>query len=669
VVVVVTLAIVIFASTASILSGLYSAPESFSSSGDFVIMSEGAPTMFSSRVEAGLASALMSVENVTSAWPEIVAFSTWNGRSFVIRGMDLKAYLPELVNASPSNSHLSGTAVDSITALVGTRLLDRLDMQPPTIIPITGSYASRVAIVNVVGSFESGTYLDDEMLVSLDIARHLTGTPDDMASVISVSTDNPEWLAKVLSPDTPRFVLFDVGPQAATVVRGEDFSISMSVRNWGSEEGDVTIRISEDGQLLDEHSLLVSSGSTVSVSRELTMVSVGQHSIDISVSGDFPMTATVEVSVVDPYLTVSAPSRVLVDETFTVTARTYDGQAAAGAVIGYSVGSSSGTATADSAGEVQLTLGTSGTCVLTAALEGYTAGSKSLPVIDLSTYPDEFLPVVRSFILSSDTVTEAESVVATFSIENTGALSGDVSLPLMLDSRVYSTLPVSLGPADVKTLSVRLEDLAVGTHTLQLSTFSREVVVEPWFADEPDLVQLVIRYGGSGVLSSSSSVPVYQAAKLSEGNVAVALFSIGAISGLLALLAISAVFAKEIRERRSTLGILRTIGASKSQIRRMVLPQALGYGLVGATVGVLIGAAVTVWLSRSGAFLVFGHQLSLEVDASLLVMMAVGAVAISVCSAFVSAETAVRETPIAAIKGLEPEPLPEVDIEELLGEG
>jgi hypothetical protein len=40
-----------------------------------------------------------------------------------------------------------------------------------------------------------------------------------------------------------------------------------------------------------------------------------------------------------------------------------------------------------------------------------------------------------------------------------------------------------------------------------------------------------------------------------------------------------------------------------------------------------------------------------------------------VSSALVSAEVAVRETPIASIRNLGPEPLPERTMEELLGEG
>jgi hypothetical protein len=667
--VVVALAITIFTATSSILSGLYSAPSSFSSSGDFVIMSENAPTIFSSQVEVGLASALMSVENITGAWPEIIAFSTWNGVSFVLRGTDLAAFMPRLALSSPSTPELADISISSATALAGVRLMDRLGIEVPCILPVTGSYSSRIEFVEVEGSFETGSYLDDELLVSLEVARHLTNTPKDMASVISVSTDDPEWLAEVLSPEAARFVLLNVRPLATTVVVDEELTISMDVRNWGSEEGDVTVTVSEGAAVLDAHTLTVDGGSTVSVSRNIMFSSTGLHSLDVSISGDFPVTTTVNASVVDPYLTVSAPSRTVLGETFPATVRTYYGAIVEGATVEYHVDGETGTDVTDESGVVEITVGSAGDCVVTAGFEGFTDASRTVEVIDLSTYPSEFLPVVRSFALSSTTVVESDPVVATVSVENMGALSGRFLVPVMLDSQTFTTLNISLGPAEMKSSAMTFESLGVGTHTLQAGTFSYEVVVEPWYADEPDLVQLVIRYGGSGVLSSSASVPVYQAAKISEGNVAVALFSIGAISALLATLAISAVFAKEVHENRGRLGILRTIGASRSQIRRLVLPQALGYGAIGAVAGVFVGLLVTVWLTRSGAFMIFGHQLSLEIDSTLMALAALGAAAISGSSALVSAEVAVRETPIASIRNLGPEPLPERTMEELLGEG
>ena len=658
----------IFTSTASILTGLHGAPASFASTGDFVIVSGGAPTIFSSRVEIGLASSLDSVDKVTDARPETIAFSTWNDVSFVLRGTDLDAEMSVLDRFEPEVVEFVEPPDERTSAMVGSRLLGRLGIEIPSVLPITGSYSSRVEFVTVVGWFESKSYLDDELLVTLEVAGYLADMPKGMASLVSVTTDDPEWLEEVMSPHTARFALFDVRPRTATIVTDDELTMSMSVRNWGSAGGEVSLSLTEGGAPLDERSLTVDAGSTVPVSFNVSFSETGFHSLAVSISGDFPMTALVNVTVVNPYLTVSAPQRAIVNTTFPATVETHDGAPVEGALVEYSLNGESRSAITDEQGIANLTADDSGDCLITATYDGYEGASTTVEVIDPSSYPDAFLPMVRSLTISSSTVTESDTIQATISVENLGASAGVFSIQLLVDSQPHGILDVPLGPVEMKFLAMPVEGLGVGTHTLQVGTFSVEAVVEPWYADEPDIVQLVIRYGGSGVLTDSASVPIYQAAKVSEGNVAVALFSIGAISAMLAFLAISAVFAKEVHESRSTLGILRTLGASRSKMRQLVISQALGYGLIGALAGVLLGLLVSMWITQSGAFFIFGHQLSFETDILLLVMVAVGAVVISGCSAFASAEMAGRETPIASMGEPEPEPLPEKTIEELLGE-
>jgi len=217
-----------------------------------------------------------------------------------------------------------------------------------------------------------------------------------------------------------------------------------------------------------------------------------------------------------------------------------------------------------------------------------------------------------------------------------------------------------------ETLSFSLDGFSIGARTIQVGPFARQLLVRPWFADNPDLVQFVIRYSGSSTLSSSASIPIYQAAKISQGNIAVALFAIGAISALLAALAVTSIFSKELREGRRRLGVLKTIGASRSAIRGMVFPQALENALAGAAIGIALGIIAADQLSRSGVFFLFGHEFALDVNTSLLVLVLFGAVAISVPSALVSATVAVRESAIRSIKRLEEESDEQSRIDELL---
>jgi hypothetical protein len=661
---VVALSILIFTATASVLSGLQNAPAAFAASEGFVISSVTAPTIFSSQVDMGMVSALESVGNITGVSPEVFAFSTWDHRSFVVRGVDLvrlNATGPALSSLSLAEG-ASATAIHS--ALVGSRLLERLSVELPFKMPLVGSYQSRIELVDVVGSFTSDSPLDDEMLVSLEVARFLSGTPDDRASIIRVSTSEPEWLSALLSPESARFALYDLHLSRGTVAAWETLTATMTLRNWGMSTGTATVEVSDGGVPVDVFEVVLNASESRTVSRELTFPDLGQHEVRVSLLGDFPVRLAASVDVVEPYMVLIAPSKALLGEGFGVRLTSYSGEPIEGA----SVTCGAAVSITDASGSATVSSDVSGSVPVTASHEGYDDVSRSVEIVDLGELPPEFLPEVTSLSVSPSTFSESESTTASVVVENMGSVAGTFEVMLLLDSGDHADEGVALAPAGSATVTFALESLSPGTHIVQVGAFSVEIRVDPWFVDDSDLVQLVVRYGGSSTLSSASSLPLYQAAKISEGNVAVALLSVGAVSAVLVTLAISSVFSKEVHEGRHRLGVMRTLGASRSHIRRLVFPQALLTSLVGAAVGIAFGVAAARTLSELGVFVVFGHQAELALDLPLLVVVLLGAVAISIVSALLSSEAAVRETAISSIRRLEAEPGPEVDIEALLGD-
>jgi hypothetical protein len=306
---------------------------------------------------------------------------------------------------------------------------------------------------------------------------------------------------------------------------------------------------------------------------------------------------------------------------------------------------------------------------LTASYSGFANVSHELTVVNPSVYPDSFLPVVTSFTVSPQTINETENATGIAVLENQGSVGGTFDMVVLLDSSTFRTISVDLGPAQSKSVSILLDGLAVGTHVVQVGSFSNELVVQSWIANDQDLIELVLRYGGTTKFSPASAIPIYQAAKISEGNIAVALFAMGAVAAILASLSIVSVFSKEIRESKRKLGILKTIGASSSNIRRLVLPQALENSLAGGAIGLAFGYAISDGLSRSGIFMLFGHTLIFTIDGAILVVVLFGAIAISVITAIVSSEIAVRETVISSIRRLPEDRGPSPDLESILEDG
>lgn len=656
---VIAISIMIFTTTASILAGLHSAPSAFAANEGFAIASNSAPTIFASQVDVSMVGPLMDQPKITGASPEVFAFSSYKGESFVLRGVDL-----DLLNATgPSfkKFDLSGnrSVQDRASALVGSNLKARLGLNVPVKIPVVGSYSAKLDFVDVVGSFHTGTSIDDELLVSLDMARYLAGMGPQKASIIRVSTTDPEWLSGLLSPQGPRFTLFDILTQKSQVAPGEPVGVSVGVRNWGSAPGEMTVEFKDDGTVLSQQSVTLNQSDTDRVVHTLSFSTLGPHNITASVGGAFPVTLSVYVSVVEPYLNLAAPSKVALGEVFSVSVTSYKGAPAQDAIVTFGTNSS----TTDNEGNTSFTADQAGVFDLVANLSGYSDATRTVDVVDPSTFPAEFLPSVSSFSLSPDTIKESETATGVIVAQNNGSVAGTFNVTVYIDSVPHTVLDMSLGGLESKTVTFKLRDLAMGTHIVQVASFSEGLAVQSWIVDNPDLVQLVMRYSGSDSLFSAGSVPIYQAAKLSEGNVAIALFAIGAISALLALLAITSVFSKEIREARRRLGILKTIGAPRSAIRKLVFPQALESSLAGATIGIAFGIVIADSISKSDLLVLFGHRFHLDLDTNLLVLLLLGAVAISVSSALFSAMMAVRETTIRSIRRLEEEPGKPIDVD------
>lgn len=663
-IVVIALALTVFSATASLLDGIRSAPGVFAADAGFVISSADAPTIFSSQVDMGMLESLDAAENISGASPEVFAFGSWNGVSFVMRGVDLE----RLNRTGPalSNLHLSGALrpEDRGWALLGERLHDRLSVSLPQTVPLVGSYSDRVAFADVVGRFSTGTSLDDEMLVSLELARFLSGTPVDKASIIRVSTTEPGWLADLLSPESARFVLYDLGTSKAYVADDEPFEVCVTVRNWGGSSGEVLVRLYDGGTLLTEKVLQLEASHSMTLAHACELEGLGVHTITASISGDFPVSLQTNVTVTAPYLSISCPSSVVLGAEFEAVVTTHSGDAAQGAIVNFSGDSE----VAGVDGSVSFIAHSAGTFTISAQLADYLDVDWDMTVLDPASYPQEFLPSVASFTLSPSAVSESQVARGLVVVQNLGALPGTYEIDVMVDSAPYETLNIALEGLGTVSASFEISGLDPGTHSVRVGAFSVELAVQSWMSDDMDLIQLVVRYGGSTALSAADAIPVYQAAKISEGNISVSLFAMGAVSAALSSMAIASAISKELNEGRRRLGVLKTIGASYADIRRLVLPQALGYCVVGASIGIVLGASIALVLSAEGVFVVFGHQFDLSFDIGLLALILVGSVLIGVVSALVSVMSVTRGTTIASIRRIEDEPEGSMDVDAVLGE-
>src|SRR4029079_12470145 len=106
------------------------------------------------------------------------------------------------------------------------------------------------------------------------------------------------------------------------------------------------------------------------------------------------------------------------------------------------------------------------------------------------------------------------------------------------------------------------------------------------------------------------------------------------------------IFVLLAAERRTELGSLRALGATKRQVTAMLLYEGLAYDLIAAGLGLLVGAGVAVGLIylSARALSAFGVDLAMHVEPRSLVLASCLGAVITMASIVGSAWQASRLT-------------------------
>jgi ABC-type antimicrobial peptide transport system permease subunit len=110
-------------------------------------------------------------------------------------------------------------------------------------------------------------------------------------------------------------------------------------------------------------------------------------------------------------------------------------------------------------------------------------------------------------------------------------------------------------------------------------------------------------------------------------------------------------FSMLVAQRTRELALLRAIGASRRQVTRSVLGEAVGTGLVGATLGLAVGAGLAVGLRE--LFGLFGVDLpasGLALSGATVAWSYLVGLAVTVVAAYLPARRAARTPPVVAMR-------------------
>jgi putative ABC transport system permease protein len=127
-------------------------------------------------------------------------------------------------------------------------------------------------------------------------------------------------------------------------------------------------------------------------------------------------------------------------------------------------------------------------------------------------------------------------------------------------------------------------------------------------------------------------------------------FALEVIALAVAMLGIANTLAALIFERRPELAMLRFVGASRSQVRRVAIVEAGLVGVLGSLIGLALGFVLSMLLVYVINFQSFGWTIQLDVPVGFLVQSIAVVLASTLAAGLYPAALALRIDPIRAIR-------------------
>ena len=659
-----SLSLIIFSGTISVLMGIGAAPASVIGNPDaYVISSKSSGgSLLNSRVDLRLSDLLLEQGFVTNASPEIFAFAEIDGNAVIIRGVEFEAFM----GVEKAVLYSGAMPTDPSEALLGKRLADRLGAVIGDRYPLVGTFNPSVSEVRIAGIIESNSGTNDELVVSLPIARCLVGISLGSVSVIRVLGDSAQ-LDILFGPGNANFAIYDFSVSNRIVGTGQTVHLSLLVKNWGDLNGTAQVSIIDefDNTTLFGGDVNISRGTTHTIGVNCSFSAIGEHALTAHLNGTLAQEIQTNVTVKGPFLSIVAPEQVAEYHNFTVLVIDQTLEAVGSAAVtldGHNY-------TTDAQGRciVNDTL-LPGNYTILANSTGYEQAEMTIGVIDSSSLSPTALIRPYLITITPNALKVKENCTIAVYIQNYGNSSGLQTVATYINGNLYSQRQVFLDPLEVIVLFYNRSFSFSGDFAVTSGSISTVVSVESQVEINPTLVQLVVRYGGIGTLNPSRADLIYQTTKISEANILIVLVSLAVLSGVLVTLGVSTAFMKEINENMRIVGILRSLGASSRQLLMIIFKEAFLLSMIAVVLGIVGGFILALLVASTGNLIAFGHLIQPVLDPSFLLADIVGSILICVGSSLIAGFAASRRRSIRMIRGLKDDVAPQVTLKEMLGD-
>ncbi|WP_129115567.1 FtsX-like permease family protein [Halegenticoccus tardaugens] len=593
----------------------------------------GAAHPINSRVDVGYASVLRS--QGIEASPEIIVTQVKDGRPYMARGANYSAF------ASVSDARLVQGREPATPgeAVVGSDLAKTLGLEVGDTVTLGGSTSPSVTQVTVVGRFDAPDTLDDQLVVPLDTAHHLSLEP----GTVHLITTSGGTLNETPSAGTDDGVAVTGLSTPSPIAENETLNVTVDVRNFESRRESKEIAVRVGG---DTHTKRVTLGPNEETSVTLQVpapapgerrVSAGSYSENVTV---LPADALV---IPDGYPERGPPGARLV-----VLVESVSGEPVRGATV--EVGNR--TFETDDRGATLVTLPEEeGEYAITATKSDRPEATHRMRVVDGAT---------RQLSSEVEISPEEASVLTRPQVNVTlvnpwaEELTRDVSVVSPTETETQTvTLNATEAVSSEKTLGGASDDrTSPGDYTVQVVSDGETIAQEQYTVVGDDRVFSTM----ASDAEFSPGTGVGRAIESVFGNIQVLLAAMVVLAGLTTIGSTTATFAQAVHARRRTIGIYRATGADPTWILKTVLLDVCRLSVPAAIIATATTLLLTRALVATDLLTVFGIRVSLVVSPIVVVGIIAGSVLLALVSALIALLPALESAPTRLLTDSNVEP-------------
>ncbi len=547
-----------------------------------------------------------------SASPEILSFTVHQGRPMLVRGVDY----PSFENVSGATLEAGRRPQHADEAVVGADLARTLDIEPNETLTLGGSTETAVTRVHVVGVYSATGTLDDQLLVSLPVARHLSKVERGRVHLIRTANSTERLDTRnsvaVLDVTTP-----------STVTAGNTMTAQIHLKNFGTGTATRTIPI-RFGAHSDSVTTSVGANERVTVTVQIPTERTGTTTLRV---GEYRRPVTVAAR--DSISVRGVPTRAPPGSTPLVRVVNATGTPVENARV--TVGNE--TVRTGQNGRVRVRFATTGPTTVRVK-HGNEETTREVLVSEQAgrTLSSRF----RVEPENPGILTRPTARLTLYNPWNE-TLRRTVELG---DGTETHRRTLTLSPGARRPVVVQLDRKSPGSHHLTATADGRTLARTEYVVSGDERVVAAVASGGT-----EGETAMGTAVRTVFGNLSLLVVVILCLAGAMTVGGTTATVAYVVHSHRRSIGIRRATGASHKRVLALLLEDALTVGVVAVGGALCVAALTVVALSHSGLLVFYGVRAAPTVTAPVVIGVVVGCFALLLVSVFVVAKSLLADAP------------------------